>query len=60
MILEEEPYRGTFLPSVWSSLPEPSEFVRHLKLKAGLSPDHWSDRIRFFRYETESFGQRDI
>jgi AmmeMemoRadiSam system protein A len=48
--------RGTFLPSVWEQLPRRQDFLRHLKLKAGLSPDHWSDDMRAWRYRTESFG----
>jgi AmmeMemoRadiSam system protein A len=47
--------RGTFLPSVWEQLPRRQDFLRHLKLKAGLSPDHWSKDIRAWRYRTESF-----
>jgi len=54
LIIEEGFYRGTFLPSVWEQLPEPREFLRHLKHKAGLSPDYWSSRIRVQRYTTES------
>jgi AmmeMemoRadiSam system protein A len=49
--------RGTFLPSVWEQLPQPREFLRHLKQKAGLSPDYWSDGLRAWRYRTESFGE---
>lgn len=56
LILEEGTRRGTFLPSVWESLPDPESFVRHLKMKAGLPPAHWSEEIRFYRYGTESFG----
>ncbi len=56
LILEEGRRRGTFLPSVWESLADPAAFVRHLKVKAGLSPAHWSPDIRVYRYETESFG----
>ncbi|MBL7000460.1 MAG: AMMECR1 domain-containing protein, partial [Gammaproteobacteria bacterium] len=48
-------HRSTFLPSVWQQLPQPQEFLQHLKLKAGLSRDDWSDNIRIFRYHTESF-----
>ena len=59
LILQEGSYRGTFLPSVWESLPQPQEFLRHLKLKAGLPPDHWSDAIQVYRYRTESFGDAD-
>jgi AmmeMemoRadiSam system protein A len=56
LILEEGRRRGTFLPSVWESLPEPEQFLRHLKQKAGLSPDYWSKNIRIYRYHTEIIG----
>lgn len=56
LILSEGARRGTFLPSVWSQLPSREDFLRHLKQKAGLAPDHWSPRIRVERYRTESFG----
>ncbi|MDX1344391.1 MAG: AmmeMemoRadiSam system protein A [Sedimenticolaceae bacterium] len=59
VILEYGSLRGTFLPSVWESLPDCAEFVRHLKQKAGLSPDFWADEIRVYRYRTESFSERD-
>ncbi|MBI5782262.1 MAG: AmmeMemoRadiSam system protein A [Gammaproteobacteria bacterium] len=54
LIIEEGIYRGTFLPSVWEQLPDPREFLRHLKRKAGLPPDYWSNRLRVQRYTTES------
>jgi len=57
LILKEGAARGTFLPTVWESLPEPRAFLRHLKQKAGLRPDHWSDRVRVSRYRTESFSE---
>ena len=56
LILQDGGHRGTFLPSVWESLPDPALFVRELKRKAGLRPDHWSDRLRVWRYRTESFS----
>lgn len=56
LILEEGPRRGTFLPSVWESLPEPKQFLRHLKQKAGLPPDYWSKSIRIYRYQAEIIG----
>lgn len=55
LIIEDRFHRATFLPSVWESLPEPSEFVRHLKLKAGLPGNYWSDDMQCYRYTTESF-----
>lgn len=60
LILEDGLARGTFLPSVWSSLPDRRDFLRHLKLKAGLPVDHWSERLRVSRYRTESFGQGEV
>ena len=59
LILEEGLARGTFLPSVWESLPKPVDFLRHLKRKAGLPENYWSDRLRVSRYRTESFGEEN-
>jgi AmmeMemoRadiSam system protein A len=55
LLLDDSPFRSTFLPQVWKSLAEPKEFVTQLKLKAGLSADHWSPSIRFFKYTVEEF-----
>jgi AmmeMemoRadiSam system protein A len=54
LILREGPNSGTFLPSVWEQLPDPREFLRRLKLKAGLEADHWSAQIAVARYTAES------
>ncbi|MDO9163895.1 MAG: AmmeMemoRadiSam system protein A [Methylococcaceae bacterium] len=56
VILQEGQRRGTFLPSVWEQLPEPKQFLRHLKQKAGFSPDYWSDSLQVFRYWVEAIG----
>jgi uncharacterized protein len=56
LILSDGRARGTFLPSVWESLPRASDFLNHLKRKAGLPAGHWSDGVRVERYTTESFG----
>lgn len=53
LILVDGPYRATFLPAVWETLPDPAAFVSELKRKAGLPPDHWSATIRFERYTVE-------
>lgn len=57
LILEDGAARGTFLPTVWESLPEPRDFLRHLKTKAGLRQDHWSRTLEVSRYRTESFSE---
>ena len=54
LVLREGPRSATFLPSVWSSLPAPRDFLRHLKLKAGWAEDYWSDDIEVLRYTVES------
>lgn len=54
LILQQGVHRGTFLPSVWEQLPDPQQFLRHLKQKAGLPADYWSDDIQVSRYQTES------
>ncbi|PPD32840.1 MAG: AMMECR1 domain-containing protein [Methylomonas sp.] len=56
LILQEGYRRGTFLPSVWEQLPDPSLFLRHLKQKAGLSADYWSSQLNVYRYTTETFS----
>lgn len=55
LILEYGYNRGTFLPSVWEQLPEKSEFLNHLKMKAGLSVGWWDNSVKVSRYETLSF-----
>lgn len=56
LILEDKGRRGTFLPSVWESLPNPEDFLAHLKLKAGLPESYWSDTIKVQRYTAELIG----
>ena len=60
LILQDGPNRGTFLPSVWESLPQAADFLSHLKLKAGLPANHWSGRVEVYRYFTESFGEAEL
>jgi hypothetical protein len=57
LILQEGQHRATFLPAVWETLPQPADFLDQLLHKAGLKPGHWSRNLRFFRYNTESFGE---
>ncbi len=56
LVLIEGARRATFLPSVWEQLPDPRQFLAHLKMKAGLPADYWSDSLRFERYTVEEFG----
>ncbi len=56
LILSEGGRRATYLPSVWSQLPEPDRFVSELRRKAGLSPDGWSPQTVMERYTTFEFS----
>ncbi len=40
-ILRRGAASATFLPQVWEQLPQIDEFMRHLCLKAGLTPEAW-------------------
>ncbi|MBW2693822.1 MAG: AmmeMemoRadiSam system protein A [Deltaproteobacteria bacterium] len=54
IVVRDGTRQGTFLPAVWESLPEPAEFWRELKRKAGLPLDAWSSRWEIFHYTVES------
>lgn len=56
LVLEEHGHRATFLPAVWTQLPDPESFVLHLERKAGLTPGSWSAARRCFRYRAESIA----
>jgi len=55
LIFEEGHLRSTYLPSVWSMLPQPAQFLRHLKQKAGLPANYWSDSVKIYRYTTTAY-----
>ena len=59
LILESESGRATFLPAVWEQIPDPAQFVRQLKMKAGWPAGYWSRSVRASRYQTESFGEEE-
>jgi AmmeMemoRadiSam system protein A len=56
VILQAGARRTTFLPAVWEQLPEPRQFIRHLKLKAGWPADFWPPDMQVWLYSAESFG----
>ncbi len=57
VVLEYGSNKGTFLPQVWEQLPEPVQFMAHLKLKAGLSADFWHPDVRLLTYQVEKFKE---
>lgn len=59
VILEYGHYRSTFLPQVWEQLPDPDTFLAHLKRKAGLAANFWSDELRLSRYTVSKWKESE-
>lgn len=57
LILTHGNRRATFLPQVWESLPDPSQFMAQLKLKAGLPADFWDDEMVLLRYGVQKWKE---
>ena len=55
VVVEYQDLRSTFLPQVWDSIPEPFEFLRELKRKAGLPGAFWHEELRLWRYSVEKY-----
>lgn len=53
LVLRSGAVMAIFLPAVWETLQDPPDFLRHLRLKAGLKPDGWSEDLRFERFTVE-------
>ena len=48
---------GVFIPQMWEQLPEPREFLFHLKRKAGLPTQVWPDGMRVERFTAEHWEE---
>ncbi len=55
LVLAEQGRSSTFLPAVWSQLPDPHAFVAALERKAGL-PSGWSPERRALRYRVRELS----
>ncbi len=53
IIIRDGRFQAVYLPSVWEELPDKESFIRTLKMKAGLSPNHFSKTFEAYRFETE-------
>jgi hypothetical protein len=60
LILEHGARRGLFLPHVWETLPEPIEFLRHLKHKAGLPDAPLKPGVRARRFIAARFADDTV
>ena len=58
VILRHGQKGATFLPQVWSQLPNPETFLEHLCRKAGLSPSLWRDEhLDIYIYQVQCFEE---
>lgn len=57
LIIEDQGRHALFLPAVWSQLPDPRTFLAHLKHKAGLPVDHWSEGFRASRFTADEYQE---
>lgn len=58
VILRHGKKGATFLPQVWSQLPDPEQFMEHLCRKAGLSPGVWQEEhLDIYIYQVQCFEE---
>jgi len=60
LIIEDGNRRALFLPSVWEQLPDAATFVDHLKRKAGMAPNHWSETFAAKRFIAEEISSKSL
>jgi AmmeMemoRadiSam system protein A len=53
IIIKDGFYQAVYLPSVWEQLPEKRLFLDSLKIKAGMTPEHFSKTFEAYRFYTE-------
>jgi len=51
-------HQATFLPQVWDQLPEPRQFMAHLKQKAGLSAGFWHPEVLLYKYQVSKYTEQ--
>lgn len=59
VIIKKGMHQATFLPQVWEQLPSKEEFLSHLCMKAGLSPDEWKKgNLEVETYQVQAFHEK--
>jgi AmmeMemoRadiSam system protein A len=53
-------HKSTFLPQVWRDFAEPTDFLAHLKYKAGLPPDFWDPEVKLSRYTVTKWRESEL
>jgi len=57
LVLRWRDRRATFLPQVWEQLPDPRDFLRQLRRKAGLPDDFWAADVELERYRVTKWKE---
>lgn len=52
LIIRDANYQAVFLPVVWEQLPDKKEFLKELKLKAGMHENYFSETMEAFVFST--------
>ena len=52
IIIRDGDKQAVYLPSVWEELPDKNEFMKSLKVKAGMKEDHFSETFEAFKFYT--------
>jgi len=60
VILAAEGRRGTYLPQVWESIPDPVQFLASLKQKAGVPADTRLTRCQVWRYQVRKWRETEL
>ncbi len=53
LIISDGYQRAVYLPSVWEQLPDKEQFLYNLKIKAGMSPTHFSKTFQAHVFTTD-------
>jgi AmmeMemoRadiSam system protein A len=59
VVIKFKEHKATFLPQVWDQLPEPKNFMAHLKVKAGLAADFWHPEMLLYKYQVDKYREHE-
>ena len=59
VILRRGFHRATFLPQVWSELPDVHVFISQLMYKAGLGTEEFGPEIKLETYQVQAWGEAE-
>ena len=52
LVIQDGNRQGVFLPFMWQQAADERDFLRKLKVSAGLNPNYWNSRIKVYRFRT--------